>query len=445
MIKNKRNLLEGRRFKEAREDVLEILEVGIKVSLPKSFMKNSVRIEGDFLIVKNKKFELKKYRNIYVVGFGKASGAMARELDKILGKSVAKGIVVVKDGRRERYGRIEIVPGDHPVPSLRNVRATQRIIRLVENAGPNDLVICLISGGGSALLCAPADGITLTDMTKLNELLLLCGADIDEINTVRKHLSKVKGGNLAKAASPASLVSLVVSDVVGDKLQTIASGPTVGDKTTFKESVSILKKYGIWEKTPKRVRSRLEAGSKKKIPETPNPGDRIFKNVENMVVATNSLALKEMKKKAVELGYNTIVCKKYKKGNARVMPPKLLQEFKKLKKPACLISGGEYYCIVSEKGCGGPNHEFILSLVDELKGRRIVAAAIDSDGIDGSSKAAGAIADGESFERSAGRKMKAKGYLEKNDSCSFFRKMNDAILTGQTGTNVNDLRVLLSG
>lgn len=426
-----------------RKDALEILEEGLKAANPKSSVKEALR---------NLKDELNKARRIVVIGFGKASIKMAEGCEEELSDKIYDGAIIAPKGIEDKKLKIiKVFEGTHPIPSEVNVESAKKLISVCSNLTSEDLVICLISGGGSSLLTFPANDISLEEKKLTTDVLLKSGADIREINTIRKHISKVKGGQLLNFLKPAKVVSLILSDVVGDPIEYIASGPTSPDSSTFKDALSIIKKYNLVNKLPKSVVERIEKGVRGEILETPKPGDEIFNNVKNIIVSNNMKSLVAMEKKASSLGYNTIILTSYAQGESREVGKFLCAVIKQIssydipiKKPACLILGGETTVTVKGNGKGGRNQELVLSIVLNCKDvKNFVFASIGSDGIDGYTDAAGAIADNFSLEDAVNSGLKPEEFLENNDSYNFFKQTRDLIFTGPTGTNVNDFTVAL--
>lgn len=387
----------------------------------------------------------------FVVGMGKASVQMAKAAEDILGDRIEEGLVVTKYGHGGKLRRIEVLEAGHPVPDQAGTRAAEEILKVALRAGEGDILLCLISGGGSALTPLPSEGITLEEKRRTTELLLRCGARIEELNAVRKHLSRIKGGRLAEAANPARVVSLVLSDVVGDPLEVIASGPTVPDPTTFEDCISIARKYGIWEELPSSVRLRFEMGAKGDLPETPKPGDPAFSSCENTIVGNNRTALEAARREAEGRGYKALLLTSFLQGEAREVGRALASVVKEVRKsgepvepPACLLSGGETTVTVRGKGKGGRNQELALAMVGELAGLEgVLVLSAGTDGTDGPTDAAGAFVDGETSKRARKLGLEPDDYLRENDSYNFFRALGDLFVTGPTGTNVMDLQIAL--
>jgi glycerate 2-kinase len=456
-IVNEKELSENAVFDEdrrTREAALKILRAALNSADPRIAVRNNVHRVDDTLSVDNLTFDLDKFQRIFVVGGGKASGAMAEALEEIVGDNLTEGFInVLRDIKSSfKTQKIFLNKVRHPIPDENGVEGAIKIIQLARKAKEKDLIICLISGGGSALIPLPAAGITLQDKQKLTEALLKCGATIDEINSVRKHISGLKGGQLAKASYPATLISLILSDVVGDPLDTIASGPTAPDTTTFGDAISILKKYDLWKfSIPKSIRKRLEAGSKGKIQETPKPGDKAFDKTHNVIIGNNRSVALAACQEAKSLGFNQLLLSSMIEGEARHVGiayagimEEILYSNNPIPKPAVVIAGGETTVTVTGRGKGGRNQELVLSAslkIEELRG--VAIASIGTDGIDGPTDAAGAIADGQTIKRACNKKLNAREFLMNNDSYGFFSKLDDLIFTGSTGTNVNDLAVMV--
>ena len=396
-----------------------------------------------------RKRDFSPYRNIYVVGAGKAGASMAHAAERVLGRRITSGLVNVKYGSTAKLRRIELNPCGHPIPDAAGVAGSTRIAEIAAQAGADDLVLCLISGGGSALLPLPADPITLAEKQATTQLLLACGATIHEFNCVRKHLSRIKGGQLARLAAPAAVESLLLSDVIGDNLDVIGSGPTAPDASTFSDALAILRKFGLLERVPASVRRRIESGVNGEIPETPKAGDPLFRRVRNVLVGNNRLALDAAAKHARSLGYRTLVLSSEIQGETReiarmhaAIAREIVSTSRPVKAPACIITGGETTVTLHGDGLGGRNQEFVLAAALEIAGLRdVVVLSAGTDGSDGPTDAAGAIADGDTLQRNP----EARGYLERNDSYHYFEPLGDLVMTGPTNTNVMDVRVILVG
>ena len=438
-------------LEEMRGQALEIFRAALRAVEPVDAILKHVRMEGESLLIGERRLELSKFDRILVVGAGKADAPMAQAVESLLGDRVSDGIIVVKDGHGLPLQRVRVHEASHPVPDERGLGGAEEILSLVSGAGERDLVICLISGGGSALLVGPAEGVTLKDKQQVTQLLLACGASIHEINTVRKHLSRVKGGGLAHAAHPATLVSLILSDVIGDDLDTIASGPTVPDSTTFGEAGQILKKYGIWDQVPGSVRMVVEKGVNGEIAETPKPGDPSFQRDVWELVGTNLQALKAARKEAESLGYRTMILSGMMEGETRevakahaAIAKEVLSSENPLALPACILSGGETTVTLQGDGKGGRNTEFALASAIALEGvENVVVLSGGTDGTDGPTDAAGAIVDGLTVSQAREKHLDPNNYLRRNDSYTFFETLGGLVITGPTRTNVMDVCVML--
>jgi len=454
-IKNKEELIrngETKLNRKARALALRSLESALNAVDPKQIIKSKLLLKNLTLHVNGYSIDLKKFKNIYVIGGGKASGSMAEALEQVLGNSITNGLVNVPRSSKNKTDIIKLHEASHPIPDEAGVEGTRRMLKIAEQAKEDDLIICLISGGGSSLMPLPRGKISIADKKKITNALLKCGATINEINTVRKHISDFKGGWLAKKAYPATILNLILSDVVGDPLDFIASGPTVPDSTTFSDAIKVLKKYRLWSKAPASIRKVLSDGEKGLIPETPKANDEAFKRVYNVVVGNNRLASLTAQKYLKSEGLNTLLLTSTLEGEARhvgVMLASIAREVSAsgnpVPKPAGIIAGGETTVTVTGKGLGGRNQEIALATVRNLKGMNGVAvASLSTDGVDGPTDAAGAIADGKTLVRAAKMGLTPEEYLAENDSYHFFSKLGDLIFTGPTGTNVNDVSVIVA-
>lgn len=434
-----------------RDHARAIFQAGLDAAHPGSAVLRHLRVDGNILWVGETSYDLTEFENIWLVGMGKASAAMAQPLVEMLGHRISDGVILVKYGHSLFLPGVQVFEAGHPIPDEDGVEGVEEMVRLLERTGPKDLVFCLISGGGSALSPSPPSGITLEEKQEVTRLLLASGANIHEINTVRKHLSRIKGGQLARLAHPARLISLVLSDVVGDDLDTIASGPTAPDPGTFHGALEILERRGIWNATPTSVRARLESGVRGEAPETPEAGDPVLKTVQNLIVGSNTLALEAARKKAEELGYTTSVAPGLEEGEAREVAQAHISLARELRattpdRPTCIVTGGETTVTIRGDGVGGRNQEFALAAALDLEGMEdVVILAGGTDGTDGPTDAAGALSDGGSVERGRAAGMEASEYLDRNDAYHFFQPLGDLLMTGPTLTNVMDLRVMLVG
>ncbi|MBZ5624734.1 MAG: glycerate kinase [Acidobacteriia bacterium] len=395
------------------------------------------------------RLDVSRFRDIYVVGAGKAGASMAQAAERILGRRITAGLVNVKYGHVAKLRRIELNECGHPVPDERGVAGAARIADIAAGAQKDDLVVCLISGGGSALLPLPAAPITLEEKQSVTRMLLACGADIHEINAVRKHISRIKGGQLARLAAPATVEALLLSDVIGDDLDVIGSGPTAPDASTFAEAARILEKYDIYRRVPASVHERIEEGKRGAIAETPKPGEAVFRRVRNMIVGSNRLALNRAAGRARELGFRTLVLASGIQGETReiarmhaAIAREVARSAQPVRPPACLITGGETTVTIKGGGLGGRNQEFVLAAALDIAGLpNVVVFSAGTDGTDGPTDAAGAVADGDTL----GRNPEARRFLDENNSYRYFESLGDLVITGPTNTNVMDVRIVLIG
>jgi glycerate 2-kinase len=430
-----------------------IFRAALAAADPVEAVQRHVRLSGGTLVAGGHRYPLRAVDRIWVVGAGKASAAMALAIEGLLAKRIAGGLVNVKYGDTARLRRIERNECGHPVPDEAGVRGAERIAEIAQGAGRRDLLICLISGGASALMPRPAPPVTLSEKQAATRLLLACGADIQEINAVRKHISAIKGGQLARLAAGAAVLSLLLSDVIGDGLDTIGSGPTAPDASTFADARAVLDRYALYALAPAAVRKRIEAGIRGEIPETPKADDPAFRRVRNLVVGSNRLAVDAAAAKARELGFRPLVLSTTVEGETRevarvhaAVAREIVASGKPVRPPACVISGGETTVTLRGGGLGGRNQEFALAAAIDLAGcDRVVVLSGGTDGTDGPTDAAGAIADGRTLARAARRGLDARRYLAENDSYHFFEPLGDLLKTGPTGTNVMDVRLLLVG
>lgn len=422
-----------------RRQALRIFRAALKAAAPAQAVLRHVRLERDTFIAGDRRYRLPSFRNIYVIGAGKASAQMARAIERLLGARITAGEINVKDGHGAPLRRIQINECGHPVPDQRGVDGARRIAQIASQATADDLIVCLISGGASALLPLPAPPITLAEKQKTTRLLLRSGASIHEMNCVRKHISQIKGGQLARLAYPATLLTLILSDVIGDDLDVIGSGPTVPDRSTLADARAIFEKYGIGNKLPAAAQ------------ETPKPGDRIFEKTHNVVVGSNALAVDAAEVEARRLGFHTLVLSTFLEGEAReiarvhaAIAKEIRATGRPVKTPACVISGGEPTVTVRGNGLGGRNQEFALAAALDIAGlQNVVILSAGTDGTDGPTDAAGAIADGTTLVRAQALGLNAAAFLANNDSYRFFEATGDLIKTGPTGTNVADIQLVL--
>lgn len=438
--------------KDLRAHARDILNASLEAVDPEEAVKRFVATSREKLLIgPDFELDLKAFRRVIIVGGGKASAPMAKALEALLGRRVERGVICVKYGHGIPLEKTEVLEGGHPLPDGEGERAARRIIELLDSLEENDLVFSVISGGGSALLPAPAEGIALSEKQELTRRLLSVGATIHEMNAVRKHMSLTKGGNLMRWAHPASVINLMLSDVVGDDPDTIASGPFVPDRSTFGDVLGILERYGLVEDCPEAILRHMRAGAVGTIPETPKVGDEIFSRVRNVIVGSNIIALRAGAQRARELGYNTIVLSSCLEGDtseAAAMHGAIAREIRStgnpVPVPACVLSGGETTVVIKGDGMGGRNQEFALSLVETAS--RIpgcLMLSVGTDGTDGPTDAAGAMVDETTLGRAESLGLDYRAFLKRNDSYNFFRQLGDLIVTGPTRTNVMDMRVVL--
>jgi glycerate 2-kinase len=409
-------------------------------------LRRSLRVQGQRLVCGPLTLELNDVERVIVLGCGKASAAMAHAVEEILGDRVAGGFVVVKDGYRSPTSRIEVAEAGHPVPDSRGRAASQRLLDIAAAAGRGDLIIFVVSGGGSALTPAPAPPITLEEKQAVTSLLLAAGATINELNAVRKHLSLFKGGQLARAAAPARVLTLALSDVIGDPLDVIASGPTAPDPSTYGAALSVLERRGLVDRVPPTVVERLRAGSSGAVPETPKPGDHLFDRVTNVIVGNNAIVVDTAAQRARALGYRPQLLTRGLQGEARAVARELVARARALEPPACLIAGGETTVTVRGRGRGGRCQELALAAALELApDEPLVVLAAGTDGTDGPTDAAGAVVDAATLARGGQGESGARAALDDNDANTLLAASGDLIVSGPTNTNLLDLYLVLHG
>ena len=427
----------------ARETALSCVEAAIAAAHPNRVFDERVALDDAILRIDGTTYDLDAYDEVVVVGAGKATGSLSVSLEALLGDRLSGGAIVTDDA--VECERIEVFEGTHPVPDERGVAGARSILNFAREADERTLVLAVLTGGGSALLPAPADEISLADVQSVTQTLLDSGAAIEETNAVRKHLSTTKGGQLARTATPATVVGLLVSDVVGDRLDVIASGPTVPDPTTFADALAVLSRYDI--DAPISICEHLEGGRHREVPETPTDDDACFDRVTNHVLAGAHNAIDAAREVADERGYRPVLLSSRVRGEAReaalthvAVAEECLATGQPIEPPTVVLSGGETTVTVRGDGRGGPNGEFALAAAIELTGETALAS-IDTDGHDGSTEVAGALVDGDTVR--ADDREAARAALSENDSYGFLTRKNALIETGRTGTNVNDFRVLV--
>ena len=414
---------------------------------PAEAVRNALRLDGDTLSVGDERFDLTRYRRILVVGAGKASAPMTRAAEEILGDRIATGLVNVKYGYTDSTSKVALREAGHPLPDQNGLDGTREIVKLLSGAGEDDLVLCLISGGGSALMMLPESEISLEEYQALTQALLRSGATINQINTIRKHIEQVKGGRLAQVAAPATVATLILSDVVGNPLDFIASGPTVPDTTTFADALGVLRQFDLLDSIPASVRSWLERGAAGEVPETPSPGDPLFERVSTVVIGSNDIAAEAALAEARRLGFEGLLLTTYLEGEAReagkvaaAIAKELVRRGNPVAPPACLILGGETTVTVRGQGKGGRNQEIAVSAALAMEGLpNALIVALATDGSDGPTDASGGFADGQSAARGRQLGLDARAHLTENDTYAYLQQTGDMLVTGPTNTNVNDL------
>ncbi len=431
-----------------RDHALSIFHAGVDAVKPDRFIPRFVRMENDTLHLGEFRINLSSTGKIIVVGAGKASAFMARELENVLGYRISDGVIITKEGHGLPLQQITCIEAAHPVPDENGVKGAIAIAALLQDLREEDLVIALISGGASALMADFPPDIPLEDMQALNGLLLGSGAAIEEINTIRKHLSTLKGGQLRRLAHPARMIALILSDIIGDPLESIASGPTVADPSTFTDALNILQRYNLTDKMPESVLKRLQSGQEGRIAETPKPGEL---EEEQLLTATNHQALQAAADKAAEMGYSVNIFTDRMVGEAREQAAQIMAAAKAYSgpTPACLLYGGETTVTIRGSGKGGRNQELALaalqhfSAMDIRDQNRILILSAGTDGGDGPTDAAGAIADAEIYRKAVESAIDIENHLANNDSYTFFDQAGGHIKTGPTHTNVMDMVVVL--
>jgi hydroxypyruvate reductase len=427
--------------------ITRILAAAIQAVEPGEAVRRHVHQNKDTLTIAGLPYDLTAYRRVYLLGIGKASVAMAEALAELVGHHLAGSLVVSKHPPAVSKFPFPIIQGGHPVPDERSLLAGTKVVEFVSSLSPDDLLFCLISGGSSSLVTAPVDGVKLADMQSLTSRLLSCGARIDEINLLRRYLDRVKGGGLALLANHATIVSLILSDVVGNPLEAIASGPTAPDPMRKADALAVIERYSLHEVIPESIRVVLERSS-----ETPKPDNLIFKNVKNVLVGSNLLAAQAALRQAAEEGFHPYLLRTDLQGEARETAFDLATFLRQTSRtgnpvpcPACIVAGGETTVKVKGKGRGGRNTELALAAVSELADfPKVMLVSLATDGEDGSTDAAGAVVTGDTFQRAACLGLHGEEYLEMNDSYSFFAALDDLLKPGLTGTNVNDLIFLFT-
>jgi len=440
-------------FRET-SDIRDALTASLGAAEPEIILKRTLTVEGSTLRAGPRAFHLSKFDRIIVIGGGKAAGGMAAGVAKALGDRVTAGIVNIPDSLPPLppCARIELHRATHPIPGPEGIEGVKMMLELVGKPTDSDLVICLLSGGGSALLPMPAEGLRLPDIQKVTKLLLKSGAEIHEINVVRKHLSQIAGGRLAERLYPAQVLSLIISDVVGDDLDSIASGPTAPDPSTYLDALAVLAKYNLAGEVPAGVRKKLSDGMMGIIEETPKANSKVFRRVHNLVAGSNELSCRAAAGLLRRRGYATTILTTRVQGEASEVGKRFsgllveMREKSSPSRPVCIVAGGETTVTVRGRGIGGRNQELALSVALGIAGLDGVRfASMGTDGLDGGTDAAGAFVDGRVIDRALRKGLNAESYIERNDSHAFFKKVGGLIVTGATGTNVNDIMVAIAG
>jgi hydroxypyruvate reductase len=434
----------------------QILKSAIEAVVPHHFFPKQIFLRRHTLNVEEdagrvQHYDLRAFKRIVVLGAGKASARMAEACEGILGSRIDSGLVITKYGHARPLSRIQVLEAGHPLPDAAGLKGARAMISLLEQSRPEDLILFLTSGGCSALLPTPTPPISLKEKQGLTALLLRSGATIQEINAVRKHISQTKGGQLAKLAYPATVINLIISDVVGDPLDSIGSGPLVPDPSTFQEAWGVLDKYRLLKAGSRTIVNHLKAGIQGEAEETPKPGDACFRRVRNFIMARNRSALTAAAHRARAFGFTPLVLTSQVQGEARelakfygALAKEIHLSAHPVKPPVCLIAGGEPTVTVRGKGLGGRNMELALAVALEIKGLpNTVFLSAGTDGGDGPTDAAGAIVDGRTWSRALKKGIPPEKKLANNDSYHFFKEAGGLVITGPTGTNVMDIHLLL--
>ncbi len=439
------------RRREARA-VQGICQAALNAVEPRQAVREAVRFTGSTLRTLDGSYNLNNFDRVLLVSIGKAALPMAEAMHSVLGGRITAGLVVTKHAGDETIENFEIIEAGHPLPDQRSQAAAERLISLLQTTTPRDLVICLLSGGGSALLTSPAAGLTLDDLQQLTRALLACGADITEINTLRRHLDRVKGGGLLRLGNPGAWLSLILSDVLGSPLESIASGPAAADPTTFADAAAILDHYGLWDSIPQSVQTALRDGLAGKLPETVKPGDPCLQHVQSTIVGDNTVAAHAALQQAQMEGFHTLMLNEPLQGEASQVGAALGNMLRSaverdcpLPRPVCIVAGGETTVTLRGGGKGGRNQELALGAALQLAGAEDAALlTLATDGEDSTTGAAGAAVDGSTLQRARQTGLTAENALRDNDSFTFFSALGDVLITGPTGTNVNDLVLLFA-
>jgi glycerate 2-kinase len=452
-IKNAAALVENGKDdaeKKARRLCLDAVEAALKAVEPSRLVKSKVKVTRGKLIANGDEFDLEKFRKVFVIGGGKAALQMSDALESILGDRIDGGIVNVLESQlgRNKKRRIKLHGATHPLPSMMGEEGVTEMLTMVGKPDRGTLVVCLVSGGGSAMLPLPGDGVSLADKVEVTRSLLGAGATIQELNVVRKHLSAIKGGRLAQRLYPSTVLSLVISDVVGNRLDSIASGPLYPDPSTFRDAERVLKKYQLWMKMPEGVELAIRRGINGMTPDTPKPGSKYFERVTNVIIGSNEDACNAASRRLNLAKYRSMVLTTSYEGEARsagVFMGSIVQRLGTEKRLRGYVAGGETTVVVKGEGKGGRNQEFALGASMKIAGNSGIAlVSLGTDGLDGPTDAAGGIVDGSTVSRAAAKGLSLEESLLRNDSYGLLRDLGDLIVTGPTGTNVNDIVVAVA-
>ncbi|HEY9078343.1 MAG TPA: glycerate kinase [Anaerolineaceae bacterium] len=436
-----------------RDHAYQIMRQAFEAADPRKAIAKNLRWAENQLLIGQQPILIPAVGKIFVIGYGKASASMAEEIEHILGERITAGWINTKYGHTAQLEKIRTQEAGHPLVDQNGLSGTREILQMIDRVEEGDVVICLTSGGGSALLELPVEEISLEDLQQVSQALLRCGANIGELNTIRKHLSQVKGGRLAQRLRRGKLINLVLSDVIGSPLDTIASGPTSPDSTTFADVQRVIEKYTLEETLPEVVREYLWKGKLGLVNDTPKEGDPGFARIVNLIIADNRVMCEQAVHTAKALGYQTQLMTTRLQGEARevahvitAIAREVVESGNPVEAPACLIFGGETTVTIRGEGLGGRNQEMALAAAIDLQGQtRIAMICAGSDGTDGPTDAAGAYVDGKTLMRGTEKGIEALSYLQNNDSYHYFKRIGDLVITGPTGTNVNDLVVVLVG
>lgn len=431
-----------------REHCQAIFEAGVAAVQPGHLIAGAIQFQENDLSICGQKIHLTAHTKIFVIGAGKASAAMAQAAEAAFDKRITAGLITTKYAHSLPLRYIEITEAAHPVPDAESVSAVKRTLELLQDAGSSDIIICLLSGGASSLWTDLPGDISLTDLQQTFQLLLQSGASIHEMNTVRKHLSAIKGGQLPGHTSFAQWFTLIISDVPGDGLSVIASGPTVADETNFADAKDISDKYSLWQQLPGSIKNYLQKGLDGELTETVKPGDASLQQVYNFIIGSNEQALSAAKAKAAGLGYHPLIIDPLLEGDVNSVAKKLWKEYKNYSgtKPVCMLTGGETTVQVKAGGKGGRNQHMALKMLQQMindHANNIYFLAAGTDGTDGPTDAAGAFADPAVIDAAQNQNLDTNAYLASNDSYSFFEQTGALLKTGATQTNVMDITVCI--